>query len=249
MCFSASASFATALVLGLQAAGLLRGSLSAPSGSPQRGYFPLLFIPLLFGVQQASEGVVWLNLPSTELSQPSMPLVVASYVFVFFAYVFWPFFVPLAFLLAERRGFAEKKGATGSVNTPVRRWLLFALAVFGALLSLFFGSFAGRVDPTAVRSVGGHIAYLPHDTDLPSPALLKVVYVVTIFVPPLISSLKGAWAFGVSNAVFALYAITQYRIEEYTSVWCFFALVGNQLLLNALIPHGSSLLHADTKHE
>src|SRR3989344_8557533 len=88
MCFSAAASFAAG------------GALSVAGGLTlvevkKKTELPFASIPLLFGVQQAIEGAVWLSFGSPILNT------VATYAYSMFSHVLWPIFVPLSVLLIE----------------------------------------------------------------------------------------------------------------------------------------------------
>jgi hypothetical protein len=97
MCFSARASFvASALLLAIGAV-----TLRSASTPGQRDKLPLAAAPLLFGVQQACEGVVWLGLPDPSAGpgwdgSPSTLVLGAALSYLFFAYAFWPVWMPLA---------------------------------------------------------------------------------------------------------------------------------------------------------
>lgn len=89
MCFSATASFAAASVLGV--AGVI--------GMRKAWKTPMVWyasIPFLFGVQQAIEGVQWL------LEKPSAACSVAGYGFLFFALLLWPVYVPFSIYMMEK---------------------------------------------------------------------------------------------------------------------------------------------------
>ena|SRR5674476_769986 len=92
MCFSANASFGAGVVL------VVIGVMSIKKVQhPSQILFAS--IPLLFAVQQISEGILWVTLPNpayTSLSQ------VMTYVFLFFAQFFWPLWVPIAILMLEK---------------------------------------------------------------------------------------------------------------------------------------------------
>ena len=88
MCFSATASFTAAAVLSTTGVVTLKKAKSTSE-------LPLASIPLLFGIQQAIEGIVWISFGSTLLNT------IAAYGFLFFAYVLWPILVPIATLLVE----------------------------------------------------------------------------------------------------------------------------------------------------
>jgi hypothetical protein len=85
MCFSATASFATAVVVGT--IGIVAIALTA---KPRE--LPLASIPLLLAVQQAAEGTLWLTLP---VAPKSAVTSLMTNMYLFFALVFWPVFSPL----------------------------------------------------------------------------------------------------------------------------------------------------------
>src|SRR5262249_52495325 len=81
MCFSAEVSFGSAATLIAAGAWCLR---TAYRRAPW--FWPLAIVPCLFGVQQASEGLVWMG-----LHRRADGLVqVAAGVYLFFALAFWP---------------------------------------------------------------------------------------------------------------------------------------------------------------
>src|SRR5271156_4872473 len=91
MCFSATASFAasaTLTVLGLYACSRVK----------HRAMLILAASPLMFAIQQASEGFLWLALSNPAWQQLQIP---ATYFFLFCALVWWPFWVPLSLALLE----------------------------------------------------------------------------------------------------------------------------------------------------
>ena len=98
MCFSATASFLTAAVTG--AAGI--AALQRTTDARER---PLAAIPLLFSVQQAVEGALWLMLPVAPQSQTCAVL---THTFLIFALIVWPVFAPLAALAIEREPWRRK---------------------------------------------------------------------------------------------------------------------------------------------
>ena len=93
MCFSATASFsAGAVLLGL-------GTVTLRSARRPR---ELMFaaIPLLFAVQQMTEGVIWLTFRD---DAPQINRVMTQ-LYAFFSHVLWPAWIPLAVLLMEAPG-------------------------------------------------------------------------------------------------------------------------------------------------
>src|SRR5690349_1470927 len=109
MCFSAEASFGASAVLGTIAI----ASVAKAKTTPQRLF---AFIPLLFAVQQFSEGMLWLSLKDPDLEAWRQFF---TYTFLGFAMLVWPVWIPLTVWLLEKDKKRKKKiGAlliTGSV--------------------------------------------------------------------------------------------------------------------------------------
>ena len=116
MCFSATASFTAGAALSTVGGLTLRKS---------RGKLelPVALVPLLFGVQQFTEGFLWLSLRN------DLPMVKAwaTYIYSMFSHVLWPIFVPFAILLVETG--RRRRRAIG---------VLFALGLGVGLYLLYF---------------------------------------------------------------------------------------------------------------
>ena len=91
MCFSPTASFVSAGFTGT--IGII--ALARATGPRE---WPLASVPIFFATQQSIEGLLWLNLPSDPASALAIDL---PLLFLFFAEVFWPIYVPIAVLLVE----------------------------------------------------------------------------------------------------------------------------------------------------
>ncbi len=193
MCFSPAASFTIGTALSV-----IGGASIAKA--PRREELMFASIPLLFGMQQLTEGVIWVSLGN--------PLVLsaASFVFMFFSHVLWPIFIPASVFLMEPKGW--------------RRWALLACTGIGLVVSAYFLYFLMRETVTTF-AVNKSILYMaPHFavTFVLSP------YSVATCASCLFSSHRIVNFFGV---VTFLSAIVAYRFYEQTfvSVWCFFAAV------------------------
>src|SRR6187402_1838956 len=92
MCFSATASFGAAAVLGV-VGGV---AVTKAKTSPQKTFAA---IPLIFAVQQLSEGLLWLSLKNDSLASSQSLL---TYIFLFFAMAIWPFWIPFSVWLMEK---------------------------------------------------------------------------------------------------------------------------------------------------
>lgn len=196
MCFSAGASFAGGVTI--TAIGLLTVRRNS---DPSRRVFAAM--PLVFGLQQISEGFVWVALQS---SGHGLMLNIASYTFLLAAVVLWPFYVPLSVLLMEKS--TNKKRA------------LIPFLVVGILVSLYYGF--RLVTHEIVPMISSH--HIKYSADLPQRWALTAFggYIAATLIPIFISSRRKMWMLGLLMTVSCL--ITGIFYKEYlTSVWCFFA--------------------------
>ena len=196
MCFSAGASFAGGAVI--TAIGVMTVRRNS---DPSCRLFAA--IPLIFGVQQISEGFVWVALQS---SGHDLMLSIASYIFLFAAVVLWPFYLPLSVMLMEK----EKN---------LRRMFIPFLVV-GIVVSLYYVTrlLVNEIEP---RIMSHHIKY---SGNFPQQWALIVFagYAAATLIPLFISSVRKMWLLGLLMATSCL--ITGIFFKEYlTSVWCFFA--------------------------
>jgi hypothetical protein len=114
MCFSATASFSSSVVIG--AMGIY--SIKSVTHTHQKY---LAAIPLLFAVQQFSEGFVWLTL-NHELDLKYQDFFTQS--FLSFAWIIWPILVPFALYKFEFGG----KGLPSSKRSATHpSWRVFGL--------------------------------------------------------------------------------------------------------------------------
>ena len=195
MCFSATASFtAGAALLGLGAL-----TLKASRGPRE---LPYAAIPLLFAVQQLSEGVIWLTFSH------DAPLLnaVMTHVYSFFSHVLWPVYVPLAVLLIEPPGQRRRMLlAFVAAGAAVGAYLLYALVAF----------------PIVSRPTGQHIEYVsPHFF----AATVMTLYLLSTAVSPTLSTHRMVKIFGVV-ALLSFAGAYFFYATWFISVWCFFAAI------------------------
>jgi hypothetical protein len=203
VCFSATASFAAAGVL----AGIGAATLTRSVAPPLR---MMAAVPLMFSAQQAAEGVVWLT-----LDEPGAVSHAAIVVFLGFALVVWPAWLPAALRLAEQ--------------DPRRRRVLAALSWIGLATAAVCAVLLAMWRPSA-RVAGHHIAYdftvgLHQQSPLP-----LLVYVVATVVPFFVSTASLARVIGVVLAGALVVTFVAQR-SALTSVWCFFAALLSGLIL------------------
>jgi hypothetical protein len=98
MCFSAAASFSVSGIL-------LVAGIATLRQAKERKVVPFALIPLIFSVQQLTEGVLWIALQNPEYEGWRNA---AAYVFMVFAQVVWPVWVPLSVLLLEKEEVRKK---------------------------------------------------------------------------------------------------------------------------------------------
>lgn len=195
MCFSATASFtAGALLLG---AGIL--SVRSARGPHE---LPLAAIPLLFAIQQLTEGVIWLTF------RYEAPLLnaVMTHAYSFFSHVLWPVYVPVAVLLIEPPGWRRSMlWGFSAAGTAVAAYLMYMLVAF----------------PVLSRATGQHIEYVsPHFF----AAAVMSVYLLSTAISPMVSTHRLVKIFGMLAA--ASFAAAYYFYARwFISVWCLFAAV------------------------
>lgn len=195
MCFSATASFTAGTALSVV------GGLTV-SKSRGKAELPLALVPLLFGVQQITEGAVWLSL------RHDVPMLKswATYTYSVFSHVLWPIFVPLAILLVE--------------TAQRRRKAIGVFQVLGLAVGLYLFYFIIRFPVTA--HVHGHS--IRYDSSHFYIGAVLVVYLLATCASGLFSS---HWCINVFGVLAFVLAIVAYQVSAATfvSVWCFYAAI------------------------
>ena len=200
MCFSASASFIAGTSLSAIGVATLKKA-------KVRAELPFAMIPLLFGVQQLIEGVIWLTFDhdATLLKQTM------TYLYSGFSHVLWPVYVPFAM------GFLE--------TVRWRKKAIFAFGVVGVAVSLYLLYFI-VTRPVIAEVIGKHIVYVsPHFYQIPVMAL----YLAATCVSCLYSSHGFVKLFGVLMFV-SFTAAYLVHVMALVSIWCFFAAILSLLI-------------------
>lgn len=204
MCFSANVSFITAG--GLAIIGLLSMYLAK---NKKELFFAAT--PFFFAIQQAAEGLVWLALP-----QHVYLAVVPKYIYLFFAFMFWPVWIPLAVSMYEKEFWRK---------IVIYACLLvgFFLAIYFLRLFVLFG-----VDASAQFR---HIKYTFGIThSLMTIIFLNLLYFIATIAPLFISSRPSVWIFGATVSI--AYVISFIFFHAFlASIWCFFAAVLSVMVL------------------
>ena len=200
MCFSATASFTAGTAL------IAVGGLTV-SRSRGKAELPLALVPLLFGVQQLTEGGLWIALDNHLPGLQSW----TTYVFSLFSHVLWPIWVPFAILMVE--------------SHRRRRAALVGFQAVGLTVGLYLLYFLIRSPVTAHV----HQNSIFYDSVHFYLAGIVVLYLSATCISGLFSSHRCINVFGL--LAFGL-AIVAYEVSSTTfvSVWCFYAAVLSLLI-------------------
>ena len=198
MCFSAEASFA---------GGVIITAIGVATVTKVHKSSQLIFasIPLFFGIQQFTEGVLWITLPNPDYVSIQK---FSTYLFLIMADVLWPMMIPLSLLVMEKN---QKK-----------KKILRLFLILGMCLSIYYATclVLFTVNP---EIMGYHIQY--HTGFPKSLALVTFAIYLTVTITPLfISSIKKTHLMGI--LMFLSCAVTAIFFTQFlTSVWCFFAAI------------------------
>jgi len=189
MCFSAPASFTASAVLSIIGAILIYKTKT-------KRFYPLAVIPFGFAIQQAAEGFVWLD-----LSEPTF----AKNIFLFFAYSFWPIWIPFSLWIVEK--------------DPRREKAILFFCGMGLVAGLFWTSMMPEITPVYYRCC---IRYIySSNTSLFTLFAMGSSFSVALLSPFFISSLKMSKAIGIFSLIGAV-VIELIDVNLFTSVWCFY---------------------------
>lgn len=221
MCFSAEASFlASAFLLpaGTTALGLAWAS-------ERRQLVPLAAAPLLFGLQQLCEGILWLAVAAPpSLPPPSQTLLPqgAALAYLFFAYAFWPIWMPLA-AVAQMPPHPQGPGERLWQRVPLLG-LVPALLLWLPLLS--------QPGDALPKVIGHSLAYpmAAWSASLIPAELGSLLYAALIVLPFLKVPSKRVQVFALT--LLLTFGLTRWIAKEaLASVWCYAsALLSIQIL-------------------
>ena len=204
MCFSASASFTAGTAL--SAIGV-----AALNKAETRNERPLAMIPLLFGIQQLTEGVIWLTFShDAPVLRQTM-----TYVYSGFSHALWPMYVPFAMYVLEGERWRNK--------------ILLGFEAAGLLVGLYLLFFI-VTRPVVAAVVGKHIVYAsPHFYLAP----VIVLYLAATCVSCFFSSHGFVKLFG-ALALLSFLAAYIVHVGALVSIWCFFAAILSLLIYGHL---------------
>lgn len=199
MCFSSQASFAAVAILSVTGAVAIKKARHP-------AHLAFAAIPLLFAAQQLFEGIFWLTQNGSISSEWETPSVI---IFLVFAQVVWPFWVPYAMLRME--------------NDLRRRRLLAILLGAGCLFSLYTIYYLFNY-PVHGFVDGNHVAY---KLDIPEGAVRyarMVLYLFATLLPPFLSNRRRMPLLAI--ALLISFLVSWLVFPDYIiSTWCYFAAI------------------------
>ncbi len=169
---------------------------------------PIAIIPIFFGVQQISEGLIWTGLRTYD----TQLVTISGLVFLFFALVFWPFWIPFCAYFNQR-------------DKQIRR-IQAAITAFGLALGLvvYIPLLNDFVSPVAeVQHHSIHYNVQNTTTFQYVPKLIWELFYVAVVASPLIFSPTRKFVFlGVALVLSAAISFIVFWYA-FASVWCLVA--------------------------
>ena len=194
MCFSASASFASAGVIGVIGVATLRHVREPRT---------LLFaaVPLLFALHQLCEGLVWLGLEG-RIGKVALDHV--AFLFTIYAQGILPLLMPVAVVLMEPRGW--------------RRSVILGLTGIGAVVCGW--DFIGLVSLPSQTFIDYHS--ISYRNPMTGNLFISLLYILATCGALLLSSHRVVQWYGALNVI-GLMIVEIVKEYAFTSVWCFYA--------------------------
>ena len=201
MCFSATASFTLSTVL--VSTGLISIFIASKFN---KNYLAMALMPIILGVQQALEGTIWLNSSSGHYLHVNF----YTFFYLFFAFYFWPAYVPMSVYFTERQ--------------VVRKKIIIGFIIAGQALGLilYLPLLLGLI-PVSTDIIKHSIHYATYQ----SSAVLwiySIAYISMLTIPFMLSSSLPIRFFGLMVLFSSLISYWLY-LYVFTSMWCFFAAI------------------------
>lgn len=198
MCFSAEVSFAASVVLAVS------GVVAVKKASSREQLF-FACIPFIFAIQQLAEGFLWLSFTHVEFEKFRH---FSTLLFLIFAQVIWPSWVPLSVLMVEQN--------------PARKLMLKVFLLVGIILSVYV-SYCLFVYPVNGYADSHHLKY-----ELGFPLAHSLLAAFFYFIPTVlscvVSSAKRMTTLGL--VILGSYVLARLFFSEHSiSIWCFFSAI------------------------
>jgi hypothetical protein len=171
-------------------------------------------IPLIFSLQQLSEGFLWLSIKNSGLAHLQSFF---TYIFLLFAMMVWPFWIPFTIRLLEKDARRKK--------------ILNILTVSGAAVSLVVLCVL-ILYPVQVMPMHHHLHYRFGFSETAKDLidLFTILYFITTIVPSFFSSITKMKWLGTGFLLSYIFAILFYN-GFVVSVWCYFAAILSVVVL------------------
>jgi hypothetical protein len=222
MCFSALASFTAAgvlITLGVISIALIPiGSKPGMKTIQKLALATVAAIPLIFGLHQLSEGLVWLDNENE----------IAINCFAYTAYTFWPAYISLSATVTEfTRPPKLEKGRFSSwprsIPFKTRRWWLVFNAVLASTLLVVLAYNMSQEETNSVKADNGRLEYTGwHFNKSAQMYGVIIIYTYTVIGSMMVSSLPYSSMFGFSILAALIFTLVLW-IDQFPSTWCFFA--------------------------
>lgn len=129
---------------------------------------------------------------------------VGKHIFLFFAYGFWPIYVPVAMYFTE------------SISWRKNIMLLLTFMGIGVVLTIFMNFSISESSP---QILGNSIRYIYEPL-----VVYKLFYLACVVLPFFFSSLPYTWIFAVLITL-AFFISDYLYFVDFTSIWCFFGAI------------------------
>lgn len=201
MCFSAEASFIVSGALSIVSVSTIR------TVKNKKNIF-IAFIPLIFALQQFTEGLLWVALGNGEMSQAQFWL---ANLYGIFIGVIWPLYAPFALY-------------QGEIASRTRK-IMIAMIVVGLGLAAY--TIIGLIsEPIVAYIVNDSIRY---EHEVEGQQFVRAMYLFATCVPFFLASDRILNITGILITLGFLAAFYAYR-ETFASIWCFFAAIASALI-------------------
>lgn len=221
MCFSSTASF------GAGAALAVIGVVAIVKAKTVRHRL-FAAIPFIFSVQQFSEGMLWLSMKHQDMANmPGMTDTATNHavfrtLFLVFALLMWPVYVPFTVWLLEK----DKK----------RKKILIVFLGAGVFVTLCL-LYVMLTYPVQVMGEQHHIHFefaIPKAGTKNIKWLISLFYFIATIAAPFVSSIKRMKWLGVAFLLSYTTAVVFYS-GFFVSVWCYFAALLSSVVLWIII--------------
>lgn len=196
MCFSPEASFTGGIII-------FSIGIATVKSVHKPNQLVFAIIPLFFGIQQITEGFLWLSLQNPEF--PNIQKLISS-IFLIMAEVIWPITIPLSILLME--------------ENKTKKRILKVMLSLGMLLSLYYAYCLMNFN-VFPQILDYHIQY-NNDFPIAFRNIAFAVYLIATITPLFVSSIKRMHYLGILMFLSCLISAL-FFMQYLTSVWCFFA--------------------------